>query len=277
MLPEIRTVPAGTAKTSNKGRYDYRMGVEYATSVPRAYQPRKGGPPLLFATDVRMTILVHLALAPSPVRPAWLWRHIGRRSHLALYPLIERGLITSWKVNGATFIALDPCHPAAYELGVLLLVVGRLYGFEAMQYDGGAGIRSTTPTRSSRRRDVRYTFGDRTRTMTLLLVYILGEAISTDIERCVPRLERGMVRDTLNMYCAFGLLKKRRVVRSKRRAHGFSFDDAHPLVPYIKDVLKALDERMPQWRAVAERQRTSQPPLRFDRQDGRRKIGRWKW
>ncbi len=56
-------------RRSSVGRqYDYRNDGVHAVAKPRAYQPRVGGPPLLFATDIRMTILVTLALARRPLR-----------------------------------------------------------------------------------------------------------------------------------------------------------------------------------------------------------------
>jgi hypothetical protein len=49
-------------------RYDYRHAAVQGVPNPRAYQPRVGGPLLLFATDIRMTILVTLALAGGSMR-----------------------------------------------------------------------------------------------------------------------------------------------------------------------------------------------------------------
>lgn len=276
MRPEIRVLPPGTAKKNENRRYDYRHGIEYATSVPRGYQPREGGPALLFATDARMNILVNLALASSPVRPAWLWKHMGRRSHLALYPLIENGLVASWKVKGATYIALDPCHPAAREVGEMLLVIARMYGFTRMSFDPDS-VKTVTPMRASRRRDVRYTFGDQIRTMSLLIVHVLDGTTAVAIDRCVPYLEASTVRSTLAMYQAFGLLQSRRIVEGKKRGFMFSFNEKHPLTAYVRAVLDALDRAMPLWRSAAVRQRTAPVPRKIDGREGRRKNGRWKW
>jgi hypothetical protein len=75
------------------------------------------------------------------------------------------------------------------------------------------------------------------------------------------------------MYRAFGLLTMRYVVISKRRDYAFRFDEASPLVPYICDVLAALDRAMPQWahagRATEERTDTQAlEPASGPSQDG---------
>lgn len=40
----------------------------------------------------------------------------------------------------------------------------------------------------------------------------------------------------------------RYIVVRRRRGYAFRFDDANPLVPYVRAVLAALDRAMPQWR-----------------------------
>jgi hypothetical protein len=257
-------------------RYDYRSGVKCAVGVSRGYQPREGGPPLLFATDIRMTILVHLALAPRTVRIGWLWKHLGGKHPTALYPLAERGLIMKWKLGRKTFVALDPCHPAAEPLRAMLVAVGKRYGFKPMPIDVDADDGGPVPTRPSRWRDVRDTFGDRNRTLPLLIVLVLNTAVVIDIVRVVPYLDKTAVRNILYMYRAFGILETKRVVAHKRRGVGFSFSETYWLVPHIRDVLKALDHAMPQWRAIAERQAATQTPRRHEYRE-RRKHGRWKW
>ena len=258
-------------------RYDYRRGVSYADDVPRAYQPRKGGPPLLFATDIRMTILVHLALAPGTVRIGLLWKHMGKRASTALYPLVERGLVMKWTWGPKTFVALDPCHPAAEPLRAMLVAIGKKYRFRPIPIDVDAREGGDVPQRRARHRDVRDTFGDKNRTMPLLLVHILGEAMSTDIGRSVPYVGSKKVLETLYMYCAFKLLTSRHVVIGKRHGEVFCFNDDHWPVPYVRAVLVALDQSMPQWRASAERKKGAPIPRRHDRREGRRKPGRWKW
>jgi hypothetical protein len=104
-------------RTKHDGRFDYRGADFKSVTNPRAYQPRIGGPPLLFATDIRMTILVTLALADGPMRQKNLWRHIGKKAKTALYPLVENGLVAMWSIGpNNKFVALDPCHPAAEPL-----------------------------------------------------------------------------------------------------------------------------------------------------------------
>jgi hypothetical protein len=258
-------------------RYDYRAGITCAVGVPRAYQPRKGGPPLLFATDIRMTILVHLALAPGTVRIGWLWKHLGKKAPTALYPLVERRLVAKWRWAPKTFVALDPSHPAATPLRAMLIAIGKKYRFKPMPVDFDAREGGDVPVRRSRRGDVRDTFGDKNRTMPLLLLHVLGKAMSTDIVRVVPYLEEKTTRDVLYMYRAFKLLRSQREVVRKRRGEAFSFNDTHWLVPYVRAVLAALDETMPQWRASAERKKDAPIPRKHDRRDGRRKPGRRKW
>lgn len=58
------------------GRFDYRAGI-ISSDKPHGSQPRVDGPPLLFTTDARMTLLVTLALTGRPVRPGSLWRVLG--------------------------------------------------------------------------------------------------------------------------------------------------------------------------------------------------------
>jgi hypothetical protein len=62
-------------------RHDYRKGLYFATEAPRCYQPRQDGPPLIFGTDARATMLVHLAIASGPSRLYKLWESLGRHNH----------------------------------------------------------------------------------------------------------------------------------------------------------------------------------------------------
>lgn len=275
MTPRDGRVVSPKPAYRRKGQYDYRRGVSYAITPARGYQPRKDGPPLLFATDIRMTLLVNLALASSAVRPCWLWSHIGRKCHTALCDLIARGLVFKWGSRKRTVVALDPCHPAARELRELLVAVGNEYGFRPIPEDVEARIAGEAPTRPSRRRDVRDTFGDKHRTMILLLVHVLGETIATDIERCLGYVHGKTVYGILYMYRAFGLLKSRYAVVRKKRVIAFSFNDDHPLSAHVRAVLGALDGLMPQWRRAAERQRVSPIPRQWDRRR-RRRAGKWK-
>ena len=274
-----RIVLGSRRPAGNEHKYDYKGKGVQAVEQPRAYQPRVSGPPLLFATDIRMTILVTLALAGGPMRQKNLWNHIGKSAKTALYPLVERGLVSMWRLNASkVYVALDPCHPAAEPLRRLLLRIAEIYpGFAAPPHavddrDGG-----DAPVRPRRLRDVRYTFGDPNRTMPLLLVHIREELVGIDVGRIVPYIESGTARDVLWMYRAFGLLTIRYIVLSKRRGYAFRFEQTSPLVPYVRDVLAALDRAMPQWRMREERQKNEPIPKRWDPHQGRRKTGRWKW
>ncbi len=188
-------------KLAYSERYDWRLGVETAAKRPRAYQPRAGGPPLLFATDVRMSILVTLALANRPLRCADLWRHIGRRNFGCVRDLARRGLIACWQVGRATLVALEPNHPAVGSMRALLLRVARRYGFppplEQCSMIGPVAV----PVRRAKI-DPRLTFGDKNRTLPLLIVAIRGRANSEQVARCIPRSDPKTVRHILLMFKA---------------------------------------------------------------------------
>ena len=94
------------------------------------------------------------------------------------------------------------------------------------------------------------------------------ELVGIDAGRIVPYIEGATARDGLWMYRAFGLLTMRYVVASKRRGYAFRFDQMNPLVPYVRDVLGALDRAIPQWRMREERQRNEPVP-----NDGTRTAG----
>ena len=121
-----RIIPGVRTRVRNEHKYDYKGKGVQAVEKPRAYQPRVSGPPLLFATDIRMTILVTLALAGGPMRQKNLWKHIGKSAKTALYPLVERGLVSMWRLNASkVYVALDPCHPAAEPLRLCCCVSPR--------------------------------------------------------------------------------------------------------------------------------------------------------
>ena len=260
-------------KLDYRDRYDWRKGIETAKRAPRSYQPRSGGPPLLFATDVRMTILVTLALATAPMRCADLWRHIGRKNVGCVRELAKRGLIAKWRLGyRETYVALEPSHQASASLRRLLLRIASLYTFGRPPEQTTLFPLLTIPARQSAP-DARYTFGDRTRTVPLLMVYIRNEANTDQIARCIPRIDVSTVRHTLLMFKAFGLLRASRV----SRGIAYRLDPNHALARELRDVLAELDLAMPQWRIVASHDQTS--PRRRSRENrrGRRKPGRWKW
>jgi hypothetical protein len=260
-------------KLAYRDRYDWRQGVEPATHAPRSYQPRSGGPPLLFATDIRMTILVTLALADSPLRCADLWRHIGRKNVGCLRELSRRGLVAKWRAGyREAYATLESAHPAAQALRRLLLRVAKVYRFKPAIEQTCLFPRVSAPARSAAF-DTRFTFGDRARTMPLLLVFIRQQANTDQIARCIPRMDVNTVRHALLKFKAFGLLRSCRV----SRGIAYSLDPSHPLAAELRGVLASLDAAMPQWRLVAENDESS--PRRRSRETrfGRRKPGRWKW
>lgn len=261
------------------GAYDYRTnGVEYAISKPVAYQPRLGGPPLLFVSDVRATLLVTLALHGGSIRLQRLWEHLGARPRGALIDLVDTGLVTMWRLSrGKVFAALDPAHPAAPSIRRLLVRIGQLYGFQVPKYHADNELAGLPPLRRSRRRDVRTTFGYRHRTIPLLLLHIFGEANAAEVARCVPGLEAGTVRSTFWMFGAFGILKYDRRVKGKSRGFAFQFDERNVFHHELSAVLAELDAAMPQWRIVAQRQSDSVAKTVHELRRGRRKPGRWKW
>ncbi len=230
------------------GRYDWREGIDVAIGAPRAYQPRRGGPPLLFSTDLRMTILVTLAQVEGPARCADLWVHIGRKNYGCLRGLKSRGLIAMWRLGKqGTFAALEPAHPASEPLRRLLHCVATVHGFKRPIQQLGLLEAIALPKRRSKI-DPRCTFGDPTRTLPLLVVYVRGHANAEQVVRCIPRSDPRTVRQALLMFRAFHILKSQRISRGIT----YSLNHAHPLVPEIAQVLATLDHAMPQWRVVAE-------------------------
>lgn len=270
-------MPRNRAQLIRDEPNDYRYGIKFARGVPRSYQPRRGGPPLLFATDARMTILIGLALSGGAMRLNRLWAFTQRKNIGCVASLVANGLVATWRLGRSeTHVALDPAHPAAKALRKLLLKAGAIYGFDEPSYHVDNVRGGSAPFRPSRRRDVRYTFGDPNRTLSLLMRYILGEANAKEIERCVPRLAVKSVRHALWMFHAFGVLKSRRIVRGRSRGIGFRCNPGHVLAVEIARVLAALDAAMPQWRLMAERQiDASRRTVRQIRSGA--KAGRWAW
>lgn len=246
----------------SNGRLDYRAGI-YAVEKPMGPQPRLGGPPLLFTTDARMTLLVTLALSGRPVRPVSLWRTLGRKQKETLALLVRSGVVAAWSLSvSKRFVALDPAHPAAAELRALLFEVARVYpGYRAVPYDPADGDGGDVPVRPRRRRDVRYTFGEPMSTLSLLIAHILGETTARRVTQAVPYFNTQTVRFVFQKWEAFGICKRRlRAGGWPRYEYLLSLDFDHPLGPYLDNVLAALDRAMPQWRLIAESQAKTVPP-----------------
>lgn len=250
------------------GAIDYKRGIQYAKGRPRGYQPRKGGPPLLFATDVRMTILVTLALAKGPMRAKDLWRHIGRKYVGCATKLSTDGLICKWAAGkNEVYLGLNPAHPAAKPLKCLLLQIGDVYNFEAPT----ESLSRDLPSAPWNDKNARYTFGDHIRTFVLLLVHIIGEAPIFQVARCLPNVDRQAVSQVLWMYTAFGILR-----RKGDHYPTFMLNPEHVLTANISEILAILDRVMPHWRMVAEIQGLSRSRPRREVQSGRNPK-RLKW
>lgn len=254
------------------GRYDWEQGVEVAEGRPRAYQPRAGGPPLLFATDVRMTILATLAEATGPLRCVDLWRTIGRKNFGCLTGLVQRGLVAKWRLGNFAYVSLESTHPASTPLRHLLSKIGRHYGLARPIEQESLFEKPAAPKRR-RRIDARLTFGDVTGTVPLLMVYIRLKANAEQVARCIPRCDVKSARQALKMFKAFGILRSERISRGV----SYSLNPDHVLAKELRAVLHDLDVAMPQWRVVAENDIAN--PRRRPRENraGRRKPKRWKW
>src|SRR5208337_4085068 len=98
----------------------------------------------------------------------------------------RRVLIARWKVGRATFVALEPSHPAAPSLRSLLLRTARRYRF-ATPVEQCSMIAPMSAPRRRAKIDARFTFGDKNRTLPLLIVAIRGRANVDQVARCIPR------------------------------------------------------------------------------------------
>jgi len=121
--------------------------------------------------------------------------------------------------------------------------------------------------------DARFTFGDKNRTLPLLMVAIRGKANADQVARCIPRSDVTTVRHVLLMFMAFGVLKRKRLSRGM----SFELDPFHELAAEIRNVLSDLDRAMPQWRVIAENDMREPRPRTRESHVGRRKPKRWKW
>ena len=259
-------------KLAYSGRYDWRLGVEPARGRPRAFQPRLGGPPLLFATDVRMTILVTLAMMGHPIRCADLWRAIDRRNFGCLADLVRRGLVAKWYHRAHAYVALEPAHPAHVSLTKLLLRIAKAYRFSRPITQLPLWQWLHVPARRGKI-DARYTLGDRNQTLPLLVLYVRGCANADQVVRSIPRSDVKTIRHTLLKFKAFGVLSSRRV----GRGIAYALDPSHELAREIRRVLGELDCAMPQWRVVAENDMLHPRSRSRESRVGRRKPKRWRW
>ena len=243
-------------KTRADGAYRHWTGKVPAVERPRNYQRRIGGPPLLFATDIRMTLLVTLALGGT-LRPKTLWETIGKKAHVVLDGLIAVGLVVRWKNSRSiAYVALNPAHPACEPLRALLLAVAQQYVF-ARPLVGPRDIAGGSPPPAQGGCTLSCTFGDVSHTLSLLVVYILGKASARDVVRGTTVVMRRSAMARLWMFKSHGILssKLQRDARTVRCSENvFRFDDKEPLTPYVIAVLDVLDAYMPFIRLTTQSQ-----------------------
>ncbi len=220
------------------GLIDWRAGgIRHAN--PTTYQARVDGPPLLFMTDIRMSILVTLALSLVPYRPRDLKRAL-RVSNIdpCVTALVSSGLIASWYGKcGARYLSLDPCHPCYDGLIILLRRIGQRYGFPQPLYLSDSLLAGAAPKRVSRKRDTRMLFGSPMRTLVLLAVFKLGRASINQIHRALGLSDAKTVATTLFRYAAFGLLKVDEIGGSS----GIFFE-VNPDFEFATDVRSILEQ-----------------------------------
>ena len=265
-------------KIRSNGTYAHWTGKVPAVEHPRNYQRRIGGPPLLFATDIRMTLLVTLALGGT-LRPTTLWETIGKKTHVALDGLISSGLVVRWKKGrNIAYVALNPGHPACQPLQALLLAVAEQYVFARPVI--GPKDAGGPPPAGQGRYDLSYTFGDFGHTLALLVVYILGKASARDIVRGTTLVRQWSALARLWMFKSQGVLtgEIERDVRTVRCSENvFWFDDQAALTPYIADVLDVLDAYLPHVRMAAQSQASQTVPRERQKHRKRQNQSNKRW
>ena len=191
-----------------------------------------------------------------------------------LAELTQLGILVRWELSAReVYVALDRTHPASEELRALLVKIGSVYGFERPRVDEENGLGGSPPQQSHLRRDLRQTFGGLVRTLPLLLIFVRGSASGEQIARCIPGVDRKFTLRILWMFKAFGVLKSQRA----GRGIAYSFDEACPFVKELESVLAVLDQKMPQWRVIAERDIREPRSRRREFRHGHRRNKRWRW
>lgn len=253
------------------GWIDYRRGLDYACRK-KNLQPRADGPPLLFKTDTRASILCVLALSGRPMRQDEINTSVQRQCSVALTRLAEVGMLAKCVVGRKElYYDLDWAHPAAEELRELYLRLSQIYVMPRPRFDFAAPS-STIKYRGPERYDLVGTFGGAVRTLPLLMIFIRGSASGEQIARCMPSGDRKFTLRILRMFKAFGVLESQRVSRGIH----YSFSSQCPFVGQLRQVLGVLDREMPHWRAIAERD-TVAPRYRRESRIGHRRNKRWRW
>jgi hypothetical protein len=250
---------------------DYRRGLDYAIGR-RNSQPRGDGPPLLFKTDVRASILCMLALAGRPMRFSEIRASVQKSCVYALRELTRSGLVKRAAfAKNVVYFDLDHSHPAASELRSLYLRLAEVYSMPRPCFDATLPPVVLSASRVNSR-DLAATFGAPVRTLPLLFVFIRGSANGDQIYRCMPFGDRKFTLRVLRMFRTFGVLESKRVSRGIQ----YSLSERCPIVNELTGVLRALDRAMPQWRAIIERD-ISAPKFRRESRVGHRRNKRWKW
>jgi hypothetical protein len=252
------------------GCYNWRDVWNHGVRQPRAWQARADGPPLLFATDMRMSILVTLALAGGMMRRYHLVQYSGGGTYnSALDKLVDDGLVAALTITRKKVLyGLDPAHPAAIPIRSLLLKIAESYSFKTPTCDPGELEGGESPSRRSRKRDARYTFGDPVRTLVLLAVYILGTAHMSKVTQVLGRFSATSIRNTLWRFRAFGVLNAAGSPRG-RKGIAFSLNADYCFASEIREVLASLAVALPHWNVAIVKAATSgRPVIRDKRRKG---------
>jgi hypothetical protein len=244
------------------GRYNWRDVTDLGVERPTAWQVRAGGPPLLFATDMRMSILVTLAAAGGMIRRYRLMQCTrSGKCNTALETLIEHGLVARLRLSRSeVLLGLDAAHPVSVPLRDLLLRIAERYGFEKPMCDPNELEGGESPRRLSRRRDARYTFGDPERTLTLLAVYVLGEVRMKQLVCILGRFSEKSVRGTLWRFRSFGVLKATGTAGGTKGI-AFSLDCEYAFAGEIRSILESLATALPHWTLAIRKAATSGRPV----------------
>jgi hypothetical protein len=228
------------------GLIDWRNGGILHKS-PRAFQGRVDGPPLLFMTDVRMSVLATLAVSATPYRHCRLEELLGIPNlNPVVRDLVNSGILTTWAPKRSVkLLALDPCHPCYEPLRRLLIRIADVYSFPRPLYLSENMFGGAAPVRRSRRRDARLTFGTPQRTLVLLAVYLLGYSSMSDICRALSIFDAHGLNRALWRFHAFGVLRS----EDRGGSIGIFFELNHEFAfaNELRDVLEAMEFALPMW------------------------------
>ena len=195
--------------------------------------------------------------------------HGGGKYNTALNKLVDDGLVAKLTITRKSVLyGLDPAHPAALPIRSLLLKISELYNFETPTPDPRALEGGQSPSRRSRKRDARYTFGDPVRTLVLLTVYVLESAHMSKITRILGRFSPTSVRNTLWRFRAFGVLNAAGSPRG-RKGIAFSLNPGYCFASEIRAVVASLRVALPHWEtAIVRAAGSGSPIIRYKRRRG---------